>query len=355
MKSKFGKSAIALTASTLVGFTALPAQSALLVSSSSDNSIKQYDENTGAYIRDFVTSGSGGLLNPQGLTLGANGNLFVSSSGTNSLKEYSGTSGAYIRDLVSPSGGILAPQGLTSADDGSLFVVTGRIPGTERDAGIGMGLVTFDSGVVQYDIDTGAIIKSINTGTSSLGAVFPTGPQPIDVAIGGPDNNLFLSLRSARFNSGGINEYDPDTGNLLRGLPLRETFLSPGNIAVGDRDLFYTEFATIGRIDLATGLADRDFISDNELNGATGITIGANGNLFVSDSTNNSVKQYDGETGNFLGDFISSGSGGLSSPTYLTTANVPVPEPSSVLGVLALGGLFAGGAVRRKRIAKLQK
>ena len=39
-------------------------------------------------IQDFVTSGSGGLLNPQGLTLGPDSNLYVSSSGTNSVKKY---------------------------------------------------------------------------------------------------------------------------------------------------------------------------------------------------------------------------------------------------------------------------
>ena len=42
MKSKISQGVIALTVSTLVGFTALPAQSALLVGSGGDSSIKQY-------------------------------------------------------------------------------------------------------------------------------------------------------------------------------------------------------------------------------------------------------------------------------------------------------------------------
>ncbi len=82
MKSNFGKAFITLTFFTAIGLTTLPAQAALLVSSGGDNSIKQYDDVTGQYIRDFVTSSSGGLSDPQGLALGSNGNLFVSSRGT---------------------------------------------------------------------------------------------------------------------------------------------------------------------------------------------------------------------------------------------------------------------------------
>jgi len=119
----FCKSSIALTIAA-ISSTTLPVQAALLVSSSGDNSIKQYDEITGAYIRDFVTPGSGGLLNPQGLTLGPNGNLFVV-SGAGSIKEYSGTSGEYVKDFAS------SREGLTFTDDGSLFGTTGRIPGAD--------------------------------------------------------------------------------------------------------------------------------------------------------------------------------------------------------------------------------
>lgn len=352
MKSNFGKGAIALTVSTLVGFSALPAQSALLVSSGGDNSIKQYDETTGAYIRDFVTSGSGGLLNPQGLTLGGNGNLFVSSFGTDSVKQYNGTTGEYIGDFVSTSSGLLAPQGLTFAEDGSLFVVSNRIPGTEVDRG--SGIIERDSGVLQYNGTTGELLNTITTGSVGL----PSGPQPVDVAIGGPDDNLFISSSSARFNSGGISEYDPTTGTFIRGIPIQVSFLSPQGIAVSDSDLFYTDrTSTVGRIDLTTGTADTSFV-DSESGGLTSafdVSIGENGNLLVSDSASNSIKQYNGETGDFLGDLVASGSGGLSNPTFVTTANVPVPEPSSVLGVLAFGGLFAGGALRRKRVAKVQK
>ena len=53
MLSNLGKFSIALTISAVIGSVTLPLQAALLVSSSNDNSIKQYDETTGAYNPGF--------------------------------------------------------------------------------------------------------------------------------------------------------------------------------------------------------------------------------------------------------------------------------------------------------------
>ena len=349
MKSKIGQSAIALTVSTVVGFSAFPAQSALLVSSGGDNSIKQYDETTGAYIRDFVTSGSGGLLDPQGLTLGPNGNLFVASG--SSVKEYNGTTGAYIKDFASE--GLLDAEGLSFAPDGSLFVVSDFIPGTEEEVA-GPDVVSWRNGLLQYDGTTGELIGNIPISSSGRNLII-RGARVVDVVVGGPDNNLYVSVANTRRNSGGIRIYDPSTRESVGGLPIQDTFISPGGLAVGDSEIFFTVFGSeVDRFELATGTGGA-FVSGGGLTGAEDVTIGANGNLFVSDFGSNSIKQYDRQTGNFLGDFVASGSGGLSNPTYLTTANVPVPEPSSVLGVLAFGGLFAGSVLRRKRVAKVQK
>lgn len=347
MKSKIGQGAIALTVFTLVGFSALPAQSALLVSSGGDNSIKQYDETTGAYIRDFVTSGSGGLFNPQGLTLGPNGNLFVASG--SSVKEYSGTTGEYIKDFATE--GLLDAEGLSFAPDGSLFVVSDFIPGTEVEGPV-PGSVRWSDGLLQYDGTTGELIGNIPV-NSPEGPLNSADFRVVDVVIGGPNSNLYVSVASDEGDRGEIGVYDLSTREKVGSLPIVDRFTRPGGLAVSDSEMFSAFREVITRYQLATG-GGNPVIGEGLAN-FEDVTIGTNGNLFVSDSASDSIEQYDSQTFESLGNFVASGSGGLSNPTYVTTANVPVPEPSSVLGVLAFGGLFAGSALRRKRVAKVQK
>src|SRR2546425_192547 len=52
----------------------------LLVASYNNDSILRYDGTTGNFVSAFVSSGSGGLSRPQGITYGPDGNLYVSSS-----------------------------------------------------------------------------------------------------------------------------------------------------------------------------------------------------------------------------------------------------------------------------------
>lgn len=345
MHSNIAKSSLAMTIFAAISAATIPAQAALLVSSGGDNSIKQYDEITGAYIRDFVTAGSGGLFNPQGLDIGPNGNLFVSSQNTSSIKEYSGITGEYIGDFVSLDDDSIFPTapliGLTFAEDGNLFVASPVIPMAKN------GEVQL-SGILQYNGTTGELLNGFITGAAGFT------PVPIDVVVGGSNNSIFFSESSKGFNPGGIREYDPTISDFTQlsvsPHPLSTLPFEPQGLALEGNKLFFTNGREVGLIDLIINTSDSFFVdtSSGGLNSAIGLTVGEDGNLYVSNSETNSIKKYDGDTGNYLGDFVTSGSGGLSSPTYLTTANVPVPEPSSVLGIAALGGLFVGGALRGK-------
>lgn len=337
------KLTLAIAAISAIGLT-LPVQAALLVSSGGDNSIKQYDETTGAYIRDFVASGSGGLLSPQGLAIGANGNLFVSSQLNSSVKEYNGTTGEFVRDFVSADDGLSSPIGLTFGADGSLFVSSRNIPGANTD-GVNR------TGILQYDGATGELRNSIITGAAGFT------PTPLDVVVGGPRNSIFYSESLRGFNPGSVTEYDPATNSFTKLVAAPDPFsqpLSPEGLALEGSSLFFTNNTEVGLIDLDDNTFDYFFVDkgSGSLQEPIGITIGENDNLFVVSSASNSVKQYDRQTGDFLGDFIVSGSGGLSNATYITSANVPVPEPSSVIGVVGLGSLFVGGAWQRRSTRK---
>src|SRR5262249_34723023 len=101
----------------------------LLVSSRDSNSILRYNEATGAFIDEFVSSGSGGLNSPRSLLLGPHGNLYVSSGGTDSVMRYDGTTGAPLPapgqiGAVFASGGLRGSAGMILGWDGNLYVVS---------------------------------------------------------------------------------------------------------------------------------------------------------------------------------------------------------------------------------------
>src|SRR2546426_374593 len=62
------------------------AQTRLLVIDSGNNRVLRYDGTTGAFIDEFIASGSGGLTNPENIQIGPDGHLYVSSQLTGSVK-----------------------------------------------------------------------------------------------------------------------------------------------------------------------------------------------------------------------------------------------------------------------------
>lgn len=87
------------------------------------------------------------------------------------------------------------------------------------------------------------------------------------------------------------------------------------------------------------------------LSGLIGIEFGPDGNLYAASLNTNSVKRYAGDSGSSFGDFVTSGSGGLAAPNFITFATT-IPEPNAgTVGILALTFLvsmrrrFNAGAV----------
>ena len=72
----------------------------LYVASVTNNNILEYNGSTGAFLRAFVSAGSGGLNNPCGLMFGPDGNLYVSSVRHATILRFEGPRGATRQPLA---------------------------------------------------------------------------------------------------------------------------------------------------------------------------------------------------------------------------------------------------------------
>jgi sugar lactone lactonase YvrE len=100
----------------------------LYVSGSNSNNVIRYDGVTGAPLRTYVASGSGGLNLPVGIAFDPSGSyLYVASSGSNQILKYNAQTGAYVG--VAAGSGLSGPADVKFGADGLLYVLS---PGNDR-------------------------------------------------------------------------------------------------------------------------------------------------------------------------------------------------------------------------------
>ena len=93
----------------------------LLVTDLSLSGVREFDGLTGAYVTDFVTSGSGGLVSPFALTFGSNGNLYVLTL-TGEVYQYDGETGASIGLFTTVVGAASSTFDMAFGANGNLFI-----------------------------------------------------------------------------------------------------------------------------------------------------------------------------------------------------------------------------------------
>jgi DNA-binding beta-propeller fold protein YncE len=364
----------------------------LYVADVGNNAIHRYDS-TGQYIDDPAVSGTTSQRSPVGMIFDGQGDLLVSSRDTNAIGRYDG-------------GTVVT---LSAASATPVSVAYGTADGTAtagKDYTAETGTVTFAPGqtsrlvllVTHYDSTmdgnetfsvqlsnpTGA---TIGTGTATVTVVDPSFPQ-LSVAdtsaiegdmtahyrgpfaqdvpgssqslpAFGPDGNLY-TVPLAGPSAGAINEYDGTTGAFIKHLvPVgrlnggRDMGWSNGYLHVGEE---YNN--DVLRFNATTGAFDRVFVTAGSggISGPHGLTFGPDVNgdgipeLYVSGRNSFNVVRYDGATGQPLGTYVTSGSGGLSWPeritfdpsgTYLYVASV---GSNQILKYNALTGAYVGVA-----------
>ena len=267
----------------------------LLVLDSEHNRVLRYGGTTGAFIDEFITSGSGGLSIAENLQVGLDGNLYISSWDTGSVKRYDRTTGAFLGDFVPPhSGGLNNPDQLVFGPDGHLYV-------SDR----------FAAAIRRYDGTTGAFLDTF-VADGRLGGFI--------AFTFGPDGHLYASMFNGlqcilRYHgqTGAFMDVfscPPDASSASSGL----AFGADGHLYVGRYHL-----GEVWRLDATTGafLGALHCVGDIR---AAYLTFGPDGTLYVGTLIHN-VSRFDITTGACLGAFVHDENIGPTSVLF-----VPLPQ-----------------------------
>jgi probable HAF family extracellular repeat protein len=297
-------------------------QDYLYVSDGSDNTVKQFNATTGAFVGDLVTSRSQGLDFPTGLIFQNPGQLLVSDGIDDSspqavpgpILKYNGKTGVPLGALVpatdpnvpwSPRGLVVGP-GPGAGPNGTLYV------GDMGSVGDGSGHL---GRLERYDSHSGAFLGDLQP-TGFTGVNF----DPRGVVIG-PDGLLYAGVRNDSPLGGEVMRWDPNTGQGLGNFVVSDStndLQRPEGLVFGpDGNLYVTSFRAnasdndkilifagpqstnpgtyLGKIDLDQAGQPRSYAQD--------ILFGPDGKLFVPITGNGpdtgSVRRYDVSTGTF--------------------------------------------------------
>lgn len=149
----------------------------LLVGSGGDDSVIAFDEQSGRSLGELIPSGSGGLVEPDSMSWGPDGQLYISSGRTpeeSAILRYDAHTGAFI-DRFASGGGLTRPYGHAFGPDGLLYVSS-----------------FLSDQILRYDADSGAFVDVFASGNGAPGGV--NGPNGLAF---GPDGKLYVTTEGS--------------------------------------------------------------------------------------------------------------------------------------------------------------
>jgi hypothetical protein len=264
---------------------------ALLVTSQSDHTVREYNATTGAFVK--VAASGGALGDPLDVVIGLDGNLLVSDGQTNQVKRYNRATGAFTNVFASTN--LSGPLGMT-IHQGTLYVTNSNSP---------QGVQCFDA------------ISGVNTGhfVPSL-----ANPSPRDVKVNPVNNRLYVLY----YNAATVETFNLTTKasfGLL--MPSGSAgLMTPQAMAFGPDGNLYIAGGVFGHVGVrrynpTTG-AFIDLFANTGNEYPCGIAFGPDNNLYVATQNGAEVMRFNFPTGTFMGLFVPPGGGGLTTPFHLT-------------------------------------
>jgi sugar lactone lactonase YvrE len=338
------------TATTILALAPLPGYAALLVGNTSGNNVVAFDEISGDYLGEFISAGSG-LDTPDAFVYGPDGNLYISSGTTpenSGIFRFDGKTGAFI-DQFATGGGLYRPYGLAFGPDDNLYVSSFL---TDK--------------ILRYKASTGEFVDVFAAGNNGADPEGLNGPNGL---LFGPDGYLYVTTQGsvavkgqADFSFGyesQILRYDISTGigEVFADQPDPDPdsfgFVSFLGMAIGPQDgtLYVSDYANgIRRYDFITGEplepVSTNFTGTSPSENFMGsLTFDEKGNLYTVGFDINteagSILKFDESSLASMPEFtlLANNAPQLRRPIgVLATSTVDIPEPSFMLGFVALAG-----------------
>jgi sugar lactone lactonase YvrE len=283
---------------------AIAQDSELLVNDYANDRVLRYDGTTGMFIDVFIPAGSGGLNEPQDITIGPDGNIYVSSWGTGSVKRYARTTGAFLGTFIpSGSGGLAHPDQLLFGPDGRLYV-------SDR----------FSGRVLRYDGLTGAPLGTFVQDDRLSGFVAFTL---------GPDGNLYASM----FNGlQCILRYDGLTGAFLDEFACASDSSSAfsGLAFAPDGRLYASRYhaGEVWQLDGSSGQLQGELHCPGDTR-ADYLAFGPDDRLYVNNLDGNNLSRFNVQSGQCLGAFLTGGAINVSKG-FVFVSTPPIPATIAI-------------------------
>ena len=294
----------------------------LYVSSFLTNEILRYDGKTGNFVDKFVSSHNGDVSNPKFITFGSDENLYVSSLNTGQILRYDGETGKLIDIFVNRDPeGLTSPKGLVFGPKNNLFVSNDQNNSVLKfsNEGISKGEFVEANFLTSLESQTFSADNATNIGISENATGLAVGPVPQSIRglidpegiVFSPDcnddkliENCHFLVTSSKNNLIFRYQYHPDSGSTFKDLFVNdEKIKNPQNLIFGpDENLYVASFDTdeILRFDGQTGEFIDVFASSGGLNGPIGMVFDkSNSRFFVSSYNSDQIFQYDSNTGEF--------------------------------------------------------